>query len=99
MWVIDDDAFQGRTHRYNPACLVVLILLTDEQNAYLGIVDHELNLLLGTRGVERNGDGTNAPGGKVALDVLHGVLGKDSNILLWFDTDVQHGIRHLLDGR
>ena len=70
----DDDAFQRGTQGENATCLVILILLTHKKVTDLGIVDHKLYLLLTTGGIERNGDGTNAPCTKVALDILHRVL-------------------------
>ena len=69
--VEDDDTLQGRTEGHHPAGTVVLLLLADKEEAHLGVVDHKLDLLLGTGGVERNGDSTDAPCAKVTLQILH----------------------------
>ena len=69
--VEDDDTLQGRTHGEDAARLVILVLFANEQEADLGIVDHELYLLLRAGGIERNGNGTDAPCTKVALKILH----------------------------
>ena len=43
--VEDDDPLQRRTKRKDAVRLVILILLTDKEDAYLRIVDHVLDLL------------------------------------------------------
>ena len=64
----------------------------------MGIVNHELDLLLRAGGIERDGDGTDAPGAEVAEDVLHRVLREDAHVLLNLDAQVEHGVGHAADG-
>ena len=54
--------------------LVVLLLLTYEEDADFRISDYELYLLLRRGGIERNGDGPYAPCAEVAKQVLGRVL-------------------------
>ena len=93
-----DDAFQCRTERKDATCLVVLVLFAYKQEAYLGIVDHKLYLLLRTGSIERNGHRTDAPSSEVALDILYRVLREDADVLLYLHTKVQQGIADLIDG-
>ena len=74
-----------------------MFLLTNKQKTNLGIVYHKLYLLLRTGGIERNGDGTDAPGSEIALNILCGILREDTDVLLHLHTKVQQGIRRLLD--
>ena len=66
-----NNAFKRRTERKDATGLVILVLFTNKEEAYLGIVDHKLYLLLGTGGIERNGHSTNAPSTKITLNILH----------------------------
>ena len=75
-------------------CLVILVLLTDKENAYLRIVDHELYLLFRTGGIERDGGGTDAPRAEVGKQILHGVLREDAHVLLRRNAHVKQGKRH-----
>ena len=72
--VEDDDALHRLTGGEYPAGLVVLFLLADEQEAHLRVIHHELDLLLRAGGIERDGDGTDAPCTEVTEQVLDGVL-------------------------
>ena len=96
--VEDDDTLQRRTKRKNATGLVVLVLFTDKEEANLGIVDHKLDLLLRAGSIERDGYCTNAPGTEVAFDILYRILRENTNVLLYLHTQVQQGIRHLLNG-
>ena len=71
--VIDDDALKGRAEGLYTTSLVVLFLFTYKENAYRGIVDDILNLLLAACCIERYCYGTNAECSKVGKDVLNGV--------------------------
>ena len=95
--VVDDEAFQRAARGEDAACLVVLLLLTHEEEAYLSVVNDELYLLLRTSSVEGDGDGTNAPGPKVGEEILHAVLREHSHVLLHADAQLEHGTRHLTD--
>ena len=69
-----DDALQCLTRGEHAAGFVVLLLFANKEETHLGIVDDKLYLLLAAGGIERNGDGTNAPGTKVGKQILHRVL-------------------------
>ena len=96
--VEDDDTLQRRTERHHPAGTVVLLLFSHEQITDLRIVDHELDLLLRTGGIEWYRDGTDTPCTEVTLQILHRVLGEDTNILLYPHTKVQQCVADLLNG-
>ena len=95
--VEDDDALERLTHSHHTVRLVVLFLLAHKEEAYLGIRNHKLNLLLGTGGIEGDGYRTDAPCAKVAEEILDGILGEDTDILLHLHPEVQQGVRYLLD--
>ena len=80
--VEDDDTLQCRAEGHHPTGTVVLFLLTHEQETHLRVIDHELDLLLGTGSIERNSDSTDTPCPEVTLQILHGVLREDTNVLL-----------------
>ena len=69
--VEDDDTLQGRTQRENATSLVILVLFTDKEIANLGVVDHKLNLLLRTGGIEGDSDSTDTPCTEITLDILN----------------------------
>ena len=50
--VEDDDALERWAQREHTVCLVVLLLLADEQESHVGIVHHILNLLFARSGVD-----------------------------------------------
>ena len=73
-------------------CLVVLFLLAHKQHPYLGIVDHELYLLLTAGGIERNNDRTHAKSTEVGIEIWKSILRKHTNIFLYPDTYVEQGV-------
>ena len=77
-----DDALQRLAGGKDAPGLVVLRLFAHEEEAYTGIVYHELYLLLRAGGIEGYGDGPYAPGAKVGEEVLHGVLREHAQVLL-----------------
>ena len=80
--------------REHAVCLVILLLLSHEEETYLSIVYHELYLLLAACGIERYCHGTHAPRSEVAENILHGVLREYSDVLLRFDTEVEQCVGH-----
>ena len=54
--------------------LIVLLLLSTENKAYMSIVHHKRYRLFTRSGIERHTASTNAPGAKVGEDILQGVL-------------------------
>ena len=96
--VEDDDALERRTEGEDAMCLVILFLLTHEEEAHLGVVYHKLYLLLAARGIEWDGDSPNAPRSEVAIEILRTVVGEDADILLHLHTEVEQCVRRLLDG-
>ena len=97
--VEDDDALQRVARGLHAARLVILLLLADEEDAYLRIVQHKLYLLLRRGGIERDGDGANAPGAEVAEKVLRRILRKNPHVILHLHAEVEQGVRHLLHRR
>ena len=95
--VVDDDTLQRRTQGKHAVSLVVLLLLTDEEETHLRIVDDELYLLFRAGGIDRDRACPDAVRAKVGVEILHTVLREHSNIFLGLDAQVQHGIAHLLD--
>ena len=93
--VVDDDLLERRTERQHPVGLLVLLLLAYEKEPDLGIANHVLNLLLGTGGIERHRDCTNAKGAEVGEEILHRVLREDAHVLLHLNAQVEHGITDL----
>ena len=86
--VEDDDALQRLTHADDPMRLVVLFLFAYKEEANLRIGDHKLYLLFRTRGIEGDGDSTDAPCAKVAEEILDGILGEDTDILLHLHPEI-----------
>ena len=66
-----------------------MLLFAYEENADRSIVDDILNLLLAACCVERNCNGTNAECSKVSKDVLNGILGEYTDVLLNIYTKVK----------
>ena len=95
--VEDNDLLQSRALRQHTERLVVLFLLSHEEEANLRVADHVLYLLLAARGVERNGDGPDAESAEVGTDVLHRVLREHAHVLLNAYAQVQHGIAYAQD--
>ena len=73
-WIEDDNALERGAQWHNTMGLVVLLLLTYKEDSDLCIVNHETDLLLAACGIERHGDGPDAKGAKIGVDILHGVL-------------------------
>ena len=44
--IVDNDTFQSRTERESTTRLVILVLFAYKEETHLGVVDHELDLLL-----------------------------------------------------
>ena len=74
MTVEDDNAFKRGTEGKHPMSLVILVLLAHKEDAHLGIIDHKLYLLFTAGGIEGYGDSTYAPGTKIYIKILGGVL-------------------------
>ena len=72
-----------------------MLLFTHEEEAYLCIIDHELDLLLAARGIERDGDGTDAPGTEVGKQIVNRVLREDSQVFLHANAHGKHGVGYL----
>ena len=66
-----NDTFERRTECKDATGLIILVLFTNKQEAYLSIVNHKLYLLFRTGSIERNGHSTNAPSTKITLNILH----------------------------
>ena len=95
--VEDDDAFQRGALGEHTVCLVILLLLTDEEHAHLGIGNHEPYLLLAAGGIERHGNGSYAKRAKVDIKVLHGILREHADIFLHLHAKIEHGVGNLSD--
>ena len=72
--IIDNHALQCRAESDDPVCLVILLLLSDEQEAHAGVLDHVLYLLLGARSIERYCSDAHTIGSKVRVQVLDTIL-------------------------
>ena len=97
--VEDNDALKRRTQWEHAVCLVVLLLLANEQEAHVGIVHHILNLLFARGGIDGYRHHTNAIGTEIGVHVLDAVLCKHGNVLLWLNAEIEHCIRHLLHAK
>ena len=91
-----DDALERVAKGEYTVCLVILLLLAYEEEAYAGIVYHVLYLLFGSRGVERYGDCTHAIGTKVGDEILYGVLREHADSVLRLDAEVEQSVGCLL---
>ena len=72
--------------------LVVLFLLPHEKDAYLSIDYHKLYLLLTARGIEGHSDRPHAESAEVSIQVVHGILTENADVLLHFHTKIQQGV-------
>mgnify|MGYP007094728292 CR=1 FL=1 len=72
--IIDNHALQCRAEGDDPVCLVILLLLSDEQEAHAGVLDHVLYLLLGARSIEGYCSDAHTIGSKVRVQVLDTIL-------------------------
>lgn len=79
--------------------LVILLLLTDEKKAYLRIVYYILYLLLTAGSIERDGNDPNAIRTEIRIQILQAVLRKHTDFFLWFNPEVNQGVRHLFHAR
>ena len=70
----DDDALQGWAEGKDTMCLVILLLFAYEEKANLGIIDHILNLLLTTVGIERYCSNSDTVCTKIGVQIMHTVL-------------------------
>ena len=73
--------------------LVILVLLSHEEETDLGIMDHKLDLLFAAGGIEGHSDSPYTPCAEIGEEVLHRVLREDTHVLLHFDSQIEHGIR------
>ena len=80
--VEDDDTLQSRAEGVHTVSLVILLLLTHEDEAHACIVDHILYLLSRSGGIERDRDHTDTVSAKICVQVFRTVLGEDSDLLL-----------------
>ena len=93
--VEDNDSFESGARRQYPMCLVVLFLLAHEKDSYFRIVYHEAYLLLAAGGIEGHGNGPDAKGTEVGVEILHGILREYPDVLLHLHSQVEQGVRHL----
>ena len=89
-----DDALERRTEREDAVRLVVLLLLANEEEAYLCVTYNILHLLLTTRGIEGDGDSPDAKGTKIGIQVRNRILREYTDVLLYLDPQVQQCVRH-----
>ena len=90
--VEDDDALERVTGGEDTPCLVVLCLLAHEDEADVCIIDDELYLLFRARGIEGDGDSTDAPGPEVGEEIVDGVLREHAYILLYSHAHVEQSV-------
>lgn len=64
------------------------VLAHQQKEANLRIADYILYLLLTTCGIERYCNSTNSKSAEVGEEILHTVLGKNTDILLYTDAEV-----------
>ena len=93
--VEDDDTLQRRTESKDTMCLVVLILLAYKEEANLSIVNHILYLLLAAGSIKGNRAHLDAISTKVGIEIMHAILGENSNLVMRLCADVQQSIAHL----
>ena len=97
--VEDNDTLERWAQWEHTVCLVVLLLLADEQESHVGIVHHILNLLFARCGVDGYRHHTDAIGAEIGVHVLNAVLCEHGNVLLRLYAEIEHGIRHLLHAK
>ena len=56
---------------------------------------HEAYLLLAAGGIEGHGNGPDAKGAEVGVEILHGILREYPDVLLHLHSQVEQGVRHL----
>ena len=95
--VVDDHALQGRTKGDDAVCLVILLLLSDKQEAHAGILNHVLYLLLGAGGVERNCLDFHAIGTEIGVKILDTILREHGYRVAGLAAKVEQGVGNLLD--
>ena len=93
--VEDDDTLQRRTESKDTMRLVVLVLLAYKEEAHLSVVNHILYLLLAAGSIEWNRAHLDAISTKVGIEIMHAILGENSNLVMRLGTDVQQSIAHL----
>ena len=91
--VKDDEPLHGVFYLEDAVGRVVLVLLADEDVAYLSVAHHVLHLCLGSSGIERDGDGADAIGTEIDVHALRHVLREDGDVLLDAYTQFQHRCR------
>ena len=94
--VEDHYALQCRTEREDTVGLVVLLLLSHEDNLHSAILNHILYLLFGTGGIKRDADDAHTIGSEVGIQILDAVLREYRYAVLGLQTEVQKSVRHLL---
>ena len=94
--VKDDDTLQCRTEREDAVCLVILVLLTNKEEAYPRILHHILNLLFTGGSIDGNRHCPNAIRTKIGIEVLDAVLRENGDVLLGLDFQTEHCVRYLL---
>ena len=93
--VEDDDTLQRRTESKDTMCLVVLILLAYKEEAHLSVGNHILYLLLAAGSIKGNRAHLDAISTKVGIEIMHAILGENSNLVMRLCTNVQQSIAHL----
>ena len=84
--VEDDQMFQRARQGENGDDRVVLLLLAYKDEADFSVVDHVFNLRRAAVGEKGNGDGSNAVGSEVHIEVFGHILRKDGNVFLDSDS-------------
>ena len=84
--VEDDQMFQRARQGENGDDRVVLLLLAYKDEADFSVVDHVFNLRRAAVGEKRNGDGSNAIGSEVHVEVFGHILREDGNVFLDSDS-------------
>ena len=92
--VEDDQLLHVRIHLHHTQGNVVLVLLSHEYVADVGIRNHILHLVLTAGGIEGDGDSPYAVGSEVHHHALGFVLRECGNVFLHAHAQFQQGIRH-----